>query len=90
MSSCKVCGEGGHMSSKCPELRSDLNEGIVPSNGGYHDHDGDCEDSISCDRMTVERQNSQGDEYLSTQPRMDLCTPNTPSNEVAQEVLSQV
>ena len=82
-----ICGEG-HRSSKCPELTSDLHEGIAPSNG-YRDED-DCEDVISCGKMIAEPQNLQDDEYLSTQPRMDLCTPNKPSNEVVQEVLNQV
>lgn len=35
---CSVCNESGHIPRKCPELRSDMNEGFYSGGGSNRDY----------------------------------------------------
>jgi hypothetical protein len=65
MSSCKVCGEAGHKSSKCSELGPPP-EGMYTGEGCGADDDHDHDRAIvTCGRMLLGQNGSMDDEIQS-------------------------
>ena len=83
MSSCMVCGENGHKSSKCSELFPPSNEIYTGPGCGADDHDHDDESFLIYDAQLKKQVYSKDDGFLSKLPMLVLylCTfPNTLSN----------
>ena len=79
---CTVCGEQGHKPSKCKSIGIPP-EGFYSGGGGGHQHDDDCEDSLSIAYWLVAQTDSLGDEAPSNSQvptASDPYSPNTPSN----------